>query len=67
MNITLTDEQVASAIEQKLKQWLDTSYIIDEARDVWIHKHVCTVLNHAGKIMRTNIDDIKQELFKDHA
>ena len=65
MNITLTDEQLANAIEQKLERWLDLSF--KKTQDVWIHKHVCTVLDHASKIIRADIDNINQEMFRQDA
>ena len=60
----ITTEQVVEAIEQRKKLFVDgyrqaenSDQHTIKTEDTWIFNHVCTVLDHAAKIMERPEDD----------
>ena len=62
----ITTEQIVKAIEQRKKLFVDSYRQAENSdqdtintEDTWIFNHVCTVLDHAAKIMERPEGDFK--------
>lgn len=57
------DSQVVAALEDKKEQFVNKFKQTDTI-DMWVFKHVCTVLDHAKKMFETDIDSIEAKSFQ---